>query len=99
MPRRVWLLAWPTPTLPGPMPTRETLMPVLPSVRVSAADLGRLAARALPIGAEAASAAVAAVAVAWARKSRRWSGGVMTVGLRGMGRVGFGMGWASNRVL
>ena len=53
-PSRVWLLAWPEPTLPVPMPTSETWMPVLPRVTLSVGPLGRLRLRG--------AAAVAAVA-------------------------------------
>src|SRR4051812_29977579 len=77
-PRRVWLLAWFEPWLPVPMPTRETSMPVLPSVTLSVGPLGRLAraARAFAF-AEVDAAARAVVATdAW-RKSRRFRIGVM----------------------
>ena len=40
-PSRVWLLAWPLPILPVPMPINETWMPVLPSVTSSVGLLGR----------------------------------------------------------
>ena len=84
-PSRVWLLAWPEPTLPVPMPTSETWMPVLPSVTLSVGLLGRSArAAAAAVAAWRAVAASAAVAaVAWARKSRRFRGGVMACVLPG----------------
>ena len=40
-PSRVWLLAWPLPMLPVPMPTSETWMPVFPSVTSSVGLLGK----------------------------------------------------------
>ena len=79
-PSRVWLLAWPEPTLPVPMPTSETWMPVLPRVTFSVGLLGSAFLDARPARAAVAAVAVAAsaaVAVAWARKSRRLRGGVM----------------------
>ena len=89
MPSRVWLLAWPEPTLPVPMPTSETWMPVLPRVTLSAGPLGR-AERSRPAGRRGRRtscrrpAATVAAAVACAMKSRRFSGGVMRIGLPSM---------------
>ena len=81
-PSRVWLLAWPLPTLPVPIPTNETWIPVLPSVTMSVGPLGsrdrsRAAWAVVVVIVVAASAAVAETAV-WAMKSRRFRGGVMT---------------------
>ena len=83
-PSRVWLLAWPLPMLPVPMPTSETWIPVLPSVTKSVGALGQ--ERSVPARAPGAPWATAVViataavaeAAAWAMKSRRFRGPVMT---------------------
>ena len=75
-PRRVWLLACPEPTLPVPIPTRETWTPDLPRVAFSVGLLGRLfLERPVLAMAVEALAASAAVAVACERNSRRCRGG------------------------
>jgi hypothetical protein len=70
------LLACPEPTLPVPIPTRETWTPDLPRVIFSVGLLGRLfLERPMLAMAVEALAASAAVAVACARNSRRFRGG------------------------
>ena len=79
-PSLVWLLAWFEPWLPVPMPTSDTWMPDLPRVTRSLADFGSAFRGNREDGeaiAEGTAARAVVAAVAWARNSRRFTGGII----------------------